>query len=91
MLHPLYYGQGDRCIREKPNARLLALEAHILFTNNKIASWPNGKSADEKELLFAMACRVAPQHQKAFRQMALKRRQHAEDLGREEEVHQGDD
>ena len=62
------FGKLDRYIREKPNARLLALEAHILFTTNKTAKWLDSKSVDEKEKLFAMAQKASPQHQRAFRE-----------------------
>ena len=62
------FGKLDRYIREKPNAGLLALEAHILFTTNKTASWLDEKSDKEKEIMFMKARKLAPQHQKAFRE-----------------------
>ena len=46
------FGKLDRYIREKPNAKLLALEAHIMFTNNKTASWLDGKSEKEKKVIL---------------------------------------
>ena len=38
------FGKLDRYVREKPYTKLLALEAHIMFTNNKTASWLDSKS-----------------------------------------------
>ena len=72
------FAKLDRYIREKPNARLLALEAHILFTSNKTAMWLDSKSAEEKEKLFAMVRKASPQHQKAFRerQKAIQEQRH---------------
>ena len=60
-------GKLDRYVREKPNAKLLALETHIMFTNNKTASWLDSKSEKGKKVIFAKARDVAPQHQVAFR------------------------
>ena len=39
----------DRFLREKPNASTLSLEAMIMFTNNKTASWLNTKTLKERE------------------------------------------
>ena len=33
------FGKLDRLLREKPNTSTLALEAYILFSNNKTAKW----------------------------------------------------
>ena len=60
------FAKMDRLLREKPNASMLAIEAHILF-NNKTAKWLSGKSAKEKEILFSSARKLAPVHQKRFR------------------------
>ena len=39
-----------------------------MFTTNKTATWLDGKSVEEKEQLFAMARKVSPQHQRAFKE-----------------------
>ena len=39
----------DRYIREKPNASLLVLEAHILFVNNKTIDWLYNKPESESK------------------------------------------
>ena len=49
------FGKLDRLLREKPNASTLALEAHILFSNNKTAKWLREKSQDEQDNLLKMA------------------------------------
>ena len=41
------FAQLDRLLRQKPNASTLALEAMILFTNNKTASWLKSKTETE--------------------------------------------
>ena len=56
------FGKSDRYIREKPNASMLALKAHIFFTTNKTAKWLDSKSGKAK--LFAMAQKASPQHQR---------------------------
>ena len=56
------FGKLDRLIREKPNASILALEAHILFTNNKTTKWLATKSSDERRIMFEEARKNAPQH-----------------------------
>ena len=61
------FAKMDRLLREKPNASMLAIEAHVLFTNNRTAEWLSEKSLKEKEVLFSNARKVAPLHQKRFR------------------------
>ena len=56
----------DQLIREKPNASMLAIEAHVLFTNNRTAEWLSEKSLEEREVLFSNARKLAPLHQMRF-------------------------
>ena len=46
---------------------MLAIEAHVLFTNNRTTEWLPEKSFKEKEVLFSNASKPAPLHQKRFR------------------------
>ena len=46
------FAQLDRLLREKPHASTLALEAHILFLNNKTATWIESKSSEERSALM---------------------------------------
>ena len=55
-------------MREKPNASTLAIEAYIMFSNNKTSKWLDAKSNEEKEKLFAEARRNAPKHRQKYRQ-----------------------
>ena len=56
------FGKLDRLLREKPNASTLALEAHILFSNNKTAKWLRERSQAEQDNLVKMARSLAPAH-----------------------------
>ena len=60
------FGKLDRLIREKPNASILALEAHILFTNNKTTKWLATKSSDERRIMFEDTRKNAPQHRQRY-------------------------
>ena len=62
------FGKLDRLLREKPNASTLAIEAYIMFSNNKTSKWLDAKSNEEKEKLFAEARRNAPKHRQKYRQ-----------------------
>ena len=42
----------DRMLLQKPNAKYIALEAMILFTQNKTSEWLRKKPAEEKERLL---------------------------------------
>ena len=55
------FGKLDRFLREKPNASTLSLEAMIMFTNNKTASWLNMKTLKEREEFIKQACCMAPE------------------------------
>jgi hypothetical protein len=49
------FGMFDRLLREKPHATTLALEAHILFANNKTGKWLMNKSDEEREKIMETA------------------------------------
>ena len=62
------FARLDRLIREKPHATTLALEAHILFSNNKTAAWLATKSESETKAFLTAARKLAPQHKHKFKQ-----------------------
>lgn len=61
------FAKLDRLLREKPHASTLALEAHILFTNNKTSAWYASKSQEERKLLMETARRMSAKHKKTFK------------------------
>ena len=64
------FAKLDRLLREKPNASTLSLEAVVLFTNNKTASWLNSKTQTEIKQLLQKAQSAAPE----FKQLYQERR-----------------
>ena len=60
------FAKFDRFLREKPNATTLSLEAMIMFTNNKTASWLNTKTSKEKEELMRKARSLTPEFKKLY-------------------------
>lgn len=62
------FAKFDRLLREKPHASTLALEAHILFTNNKTSKWLNQKSMAEREKLIKEARKNAPSYRKTYKE-----------------------
>ena len=50
----------ERLMREKPNARAIALESMILYSHNKTSYWLDQKASEEKERLFEAARTLAP-------------------------------
>ena len=60
------FGKFDRLLREKPHASTLALEAYILFTNNKTSKWLDIKSASDKSKLIEDARKNAPRFRKLY-------------------------
>ena len=60
------FAQLDRLLRQKPNASTLALEAMILFANNKTASWLKSKTETEIADLLRTARTKAPEFRKLF-------------------------
>lgn len=61
------FAQLDRLLREKPNATMLALEAHILFSNNRTSEWLEAKSPEQRSKLFDEARKNAPLHRQKYR------------------------
>ena len=62
------FAKLDRLLREKPNASLLALEAHILFSTNKTSKWLAQQAIHKQESLLASGRRLAPAHRAQFRE-----------------------
>ncbi len=62
------FAKLDRLLREKPHASTLALEAHILFTNNKTSKWFNQKSATDRSKMMEEARKNAPHYRKLYHQ-----------------------
>ena len=61
------FARLDRLLREKPNASTLSLEAMVLFSNNRTASWLSSKSADETQKLLQQARTLAPEFKKLYK------------------------
>jgi len=61
------FAQLDRFLREKPNATTLSLEAMIMFSNNKTASWLHTKTLKEREELMKKARSVTPEFKQLYR------------------------
>ena len=62
------FAKLDRLLREKPNASLLGLEAHILFSTNKTSEWLAQQTMQKRESLLASARKLAPAHRAQFRE-----------------------
>ena len=62
------FAQLDRLLREKPSASTLALEAHILFSNNKTSKWLTAKSPSERSIFLEEARKNAPKHRQKYRE-----------------------
>ena len=62
------FAMFDRMLREKPHASTLALEAHILFANNKTSEWLMKKSNEERCKMMEEARKNGLQHRKRYRQ-----------------------
>ena len=79
------FAKLDRLLREKPHASTLALEAHILFTNNKTSAWFASKSQEERKLLMETARKMSAKHKKTFkdRLKALEEKRTQAQLDRE--------
>lgn len=57
----------DRLMREKPNAKIIALESIILYSHNQTSKWLDGKQSEEKEKLLQAARTLAPIIREKFR------------------------
>ena len=62
------FAKFDRLLREKPHASTLALEAYILFTNNKTSEWLTHKSAADRSKMMEEARKNAPIYRKLHHQ-----------------------
>ena len=58
----------DRLVREKPHSTILALEAHILFSNNKTSSWFASQTHEAQGELMETARRMSQKHKKKFQE-----------------------
>ena len=67
----------DRMTREKPNARLVALESMILYSHNKSSLWLEQKTSEERQHLLHAARTLAPVIHEKFkkRRLELEKRQ----------------
>ena len=66
------FAKFDRFLREKPNASTLSLEAMIMFTNNKTASWLNSKMVKEREEIMRQARSITPEFKRLYRNRRQK-------------------
>jgi hypothetical protein len=66
------FAKFDRLIRDKPNASTLALEAHILFTNNKTSTWFRQKTDAERAKIMQEARTNASHFRTTYRQRILE-------------------
>ena len=62
------FAQLDRLMREKPNASTIAIEAMVLYSNNRTARWLSQKTADEKAQLFSACMKLGRQQRKVYKQ-----------------------
>ena len=67
------FAKFDRLLREKPHASTLALEAHILFTNNKTSKWFDQKSETEKAKMMDEARKNASHYRKTYQHKLRKK------------------
>ena len=61
------FAKLNRLLREKLHASTLALEAHILFTNNKTTNWFASKTQEEQKMLMQTARKMSAKHKKTFK------------------------
>lgn len=80
------FAQLDRLLREKPNATTIALEAHILFSNNRTSEWLEAKTPVERTKLFEEARKNAPQHRKRYRQYLSTIEKHRIDMQQQKQL-----
>ena len=80
------FAKLDRLLREKPNASTLSLEAIVLFSNNKTASWLQSKPQDEKEKLLRKARLCAIDFKKLYRARKLRLQEQRAEIWRSKQV-----
>ena len=78
----------DRLLHQKPNATSVALEAMILFSHNKTASWLDKQSSKNKEELLQVARTLAPTIKKKYveRKKEIEKRCEENLTKRQEEI-----
>jgi hypothetical protein len=57
----------DQMLSQKPNARYIALESMILFSQNKTSDWLQRKSPEEKERLLQASRKLTKIHRENFK------------------------
>ncbi len=85
----------DRMLLQKPNARHIALESMILFSQNKTSDWLKKKSPEEKERLLEASRKLTKIHRENFKkrkeEIQTKRleqlQQRAKELSKKREKH----
>ena len=71
----------DRLIREKPHSTILALEAHILFSNNKTSSWFASQTPEVQSELMETARKMGQKYKKKFQErLAMIQQKRSEQL-----------
>ena len=66
------FARLDQLLHEKSNASTLSLEAMVLLSNNRIASWLSSKSADETQKLLQQARTLAPEFKRLYKDQREK-------------------
>ena len=66
------FAKLDRLLHEKPNASALALEAMILFSNNKTTKWLQSKTKAEVAELMQKAREVTPEYKRLYNERRKK-------------------
>ena len=76
----------DRLMQQKPNANTIALEAIIMYSQNKTSAWLQEKSEDEKEKLLQAARNLVPMVKEKFKTRKQEiQKQLQDDLARRQE------
>ena len=57
----------DRLMQQKPNANTIALEAMIMYSQNRTSTWLQGKSEEEKKKLLQTARNLVLVMKKKFK------------------------
>ena len=76
----------DRLIREKPHSTILALEAHILFSNNKTSSWFASQTPKAQDELMETARRMSQKYKKFQERLAMIQQKRSELLKMREQA-----
>lgn len=78
----------DRILRQKPNARIVALESMVLYSHNKSAMWLDQQSCEVREKLFQAARTSTPAIKEKFkaRRQQIQARHDAALVKKQEEL-----